>query len=77
MNEEQSDERKKSFKTGSQNVKDLYAIVDNGYTSDHDIDTRTLVTAMNRKRKKSGGFSQCVIAFCRLCIFWKPNCNKH
>ena len=56
MNEEQSDESKKPFKSGSRNVEDLYAIIDDGYTSDHDIDTRTLVTAMNRKKKKSGGF---------------------
>ena len=38
------------------NINELYSIVDDGYTSDQDVDTRQLISEVNRKKKKSGGF---------------------
>ena len=37
-------------------INELYSIVDDGYTSEQEVDTRQLVSEMNRKKKKSGGF---------------------
>nr|XP_002130371.1 ATP-dependent RNA helicase DDX54 [Ciona intestinalis]XP_026692180.1 ATP-dependent RNA helicase DDX54 [Ciona intestinalis] len=37
-------------------VNELLSILDDGYTSEAELNTRKLVTQMNRKKKKSGGF---------------------
>jgi len=40
----------------ARNINELYSIVDDGYTSVQQLDTRQLVSEVNRKKKKSGGF---------------------
>lgn len=42
-------------KSETHDINELYSIVDDGYTSEQELDTRKLVTQMNRK-KRSGGF---------------------
>ena len=47
---------RKKNKPSKPKIDELMTILDDGYSSEVELDTRKLVTQMNRKKKKSGGF---------------------
>lgn len=60
---EQPSKKQKKKKLAKPKIDDLMTILDDGYSSEVELDTRKLVSQMNRKKKKSGGFQSMGLSF--------------
>jgi len=54
---------KNKKKKSKPKIDELMTILDDGYSSEVELNTRKLVTQMNRKKKKSGGFQSMGLSF--------------